>query len=86
MSHFVVKQVFSGAFEEAMSWCACALMEAGYCVLVHARLCSIERLLAHRKCGKKRDEAQLRVKHCSGFGSSSVVYFVAVGGSKVGEI
>ena len=82
----MVEQVFSGAFEEAMNWCACALMEAGYCLLVRARLCSVQRILPHRKCGKKRDEAQLRVKLCSGFGSSSVVYFVAVGGSKVGEI
>ena len=38
---FVVEQVFSGAFEEAMRWCAWALMEAGYCLLVHARLCSV---------------------------------------------
>ena len=82
MSHFVVEQVFSGAFEEAMSWCACALMEAGYCLLVHARLCSILRILPHRKCGKKRDETQLRVKHCIGFGSSSVVYFVAGAGKQ----
>ena len=38
---FVVEQVFSGAFEEAMRWCAWALMESGYCVVVHSRLCSI---------------------------------------------
>ena len=43
--HFVVEQVFSGAFEAAMRWCACALMEAGYCVLVHARVCSVQRIL-----------------------------------------
>ena len=78
----MVAQVSSGAFGEAMRWCACAVMEAGYCVLVHARLCSIQRLLAHRKCGKKRDEAQLRVKHCIGFGSSRVVYFVAGAGKQ----
>ena len=60
-----------------MSWCACALLEAGFCVLVHARLCSIQHILPHRKCGKKRDEAQLRVKHCIGFGSCSVVYWLA---------
>ena len=82
MCHFVVEQVFSGAFEEAMRWCACALMEAGYCLLVHARLFSILRILPHRKCGKKRDETQLRVKHCIGFGSSSVVYFVAGAGKQ----
>ena len=28
---FVVEQVFSSAFEEAMRWCACGVMEAGYC-------------------------------------------------------
>ena len=27
--HFVVEQVFSGGLEEAMRWCAFALMEAG---------------------------------------------------------
>ena len=81
--HSVVEQVFSCAFEEAMRWCACALMEAGYCLLVHARLCSILRILPHRKCGKKRDETQLRVKHCIGFGSSRVVYGRG-GGGKLG--
>ena len=35
LCHFVVEQVFSGAFEEAMRWCACALMASGYCLLVH---------------------------------------------------
>ena len=82
MCHFVVKQVFRGAFEEAMRWCSCALMATGHCLLVHARLCSIQHILPHRKCGKKRDEAQLRVKHCIGFGSSSVVYFVAGAGKQ----
>ena len=38
---FVVEQVFSGAFEEAMRCCACAVMQAGYCVLVRVRLCSV---------------------------------------------
>ena len=38
---FVVEQVFSGPFEEATRWCACALMETGYCLLVHVRLCRI---------------------------------------------
>ena len=41
LCHFVAEQVFSGAFEEAMRWCAWELMESGYCVLVHARLCSV---------------------------------------------
>ena len=49
LCHFVVELVFSGAFEQAMRWCACELMEAGYCVLVHARLCSVERILASRE-------------------------------------
>ena len=82
MSHFVVEQVFSGAFEEAVSWCACALMEARYCVLVYAMLCSVQRILPHRKWGKKRNEAQLHVKRCIGCGSSSVVYFVAGAGKQ----
>ena len=70
----MVEQVFSGAFEEAMRWCACALMEAGYCVVVHARLCSVQRILPHRMCAKMQDEAHIRVKHCIGYGSCSVVY------------
>ena len=48
--HFVFEQVFSGGFEEAMSWCACALMEVGYCALVHARLRSVQRILPRSKC------------------------------------
>ena len=47
---FVVEQVFSCAFEEAMRWCAWPLMEAGYCVLVHARQCSVQRILPRSKC------------------------------------
>ena len=35
----MVEQIFSGGFEEAMSWCACAVMATGYCVLVHATGC-----------------------------------------------
>ena len=45
--HFVVEQVFSGAFEEAMRWCACVVMDAdtvcwfmlgcvAFCVYCHA--------------------------------------------------
>ena len=49
--HFAVEQVLSGAFEEAMRWCACALMDPGYCWLVHVRLCSVQRILPHRGCG-----------------------------------
>ena len=26
---FLVEEVFGGAFEEAMRWCGCAVMEAG---------------------------------------------------------
>ena len=47
---FVVEQVFSVAFEEAMRWCACEVMEAGYCVVVDARLCSVPCILPHRWC------------------------------------
>ena len=57
MCHFVVEQVFSGAFEGAVRWCACALMEAGYCVLVHARPCSIQGTLPHSKCAEMQDQA-----------------------------
>ena len=48
--HFVVEQVFSGAFEEAMRWCACAVMETGYCLLVYARLCSIQLIFPRSQC------------------------------------
>ena len=50
LCHFVVEQVFSGASEQAMRWCACELMAAGCCVLVHARRCSVQRVLPNRKC------------------------------------
>ena len=36
--HFVVEQVFSGAFEEAMRWFACGVVDAGCCLLVYSRL------------------------------------------------
>ena len=36
--HYVVEQVFSGSFEEAMRWCGFRGKEVGYCLLVHARL------------------------------------------------
>ena len=45
MCHLVVEDVFRGAFEEAMRWYACALRQAGYCVLADARLCIVQRLL-----------------------------------------
>ena len=48
--HFVVEQVLSSAFEEAMRWCASMVMAAGCCVLVHARVCSVQRILPHREC------------------------------------
>ena len=51
LCHFVVEQVYSGAFEESMRWCACAVVAARYCLLVHARLCSVQRILPHRMCG-----------------------------------
>ena len=50
--HFVVKQVFSVSFEEAEQWCACPVMATGYCLLVHARLCSVQRILPHSWCGQ----------------------------------
>ena len=70
----MVAQVFSGAFEEAMRWYACAVMEAGYSLLVYARLCSMERILPRSKCGLMQDEADMRVKDCIGFGSWSAVH------------
>ena len=51
LRHFAVERVFGGPFEEAIRWCACAVMEDGCCCLVHARLCSIQRFLPHRRCG-----------------------------------
>ena len=50
MCHFVCEEVFSGAFEEAMHSFAYVVIEAGYCVLVHARLCSLRHVLARRMC------------------------------------
>ena len=74
MCHFVVEQVFSGAFEEAMRWCACAVMDAGYCLLVHARLCSVQRILPRRKCAQMHDQVHMRVKDWIGYGSWNAVH------------
>ena len=65
MCHFVVEQVFSGAFEQAMRRRACAVIARGYCVLVHAGLCSVQLILPGRKCAKMQDQVQLRVEHCT---------------------
>ena len=73
----MVDQVFSGAFEEALRWCACALMEAAYCGLDHARLCRVQQILPHRMCASMHDEEQLRVEHCIGFGSCGIAYRLA---------
>ena len=70
----MVEQVFSDALEIAMRWCGWALMEAGYCVMVHARLCSVQRILPRRECAKMQDEAHMRGKRCIGFGSWSAVH------------
>ena len=62
MCHFVVEQVFSGAFEEAMRWCACVVMDAdtvcwfmlgcvAFCVYCHAasaQKCKMRRLCVLR--------------------------------------
>ena len=75
MWHFVVEQVVSGEFEEGTSWCVCGVMEAGYCLVFHARLCNVQRMSSPtRMCAQMQDEAQRRVEHCIGFGSCSVVY------------
>ena len=49
--HLVREDLFIGAFEEAMRWCAWALTEPGYCVLVHGRLPMVQRILRCSKCG-----------------------------------
>ena len=69
MCHFVREEVFRGAFEKAMHWCAYAVIEAAYCLLVHGRLCNVRRKLLHRMCAYMQDEAHVRVKHCVGLGS-----------------
>ena len=46
----VSRYCFSGALEQARHSRACAVMEAGDCVLVHARLRSIQRILPRSKC------------------------------------
>ena len=74
MCHCVVEQVFSGAFEGAMRWCAFALMEAGYCVVVHARLCSVQRILPRSWCACMKDQARMRVNDCTRFVSWSAVH------------
>ena len=74
MCHFVVEQVFSGAFEEAMRWCACALMEAGCGWLVHGRACSVQRIWPRRECVKMQDEGHTLVKDWIGFGGWSAVH------------
>ena len=51
MCHFVVEQVLSFAFKEAMRWYAWAVVETGYFVLLHARVCSVQRILPRRECG-----------------------------------
>ena len=79
MCHLVVEQAFSGWFAQAMRWCACALMEAGYCWLVHARVSSVQGILPHRRCAKMHADAERRVEHCIGFCSSSAVHCVGVG-------
>ncbi|CDI84024.1 hypothetical protein EAH_00047500 [Eimeria acervulina] len=40
-------RVLSVAFEKAMGWCACVLGVAGYYVLVHAGVYSVQRILPH---------------------------------------
>ena len=81
MCHFVGEEVSSSAFEEAMRWCSWSLMEAGYCVLAHARLCSIQRLLPHRMCAQMQDEAHMRVNDCIGLGSCSALHCEGAGES-----
>ena len=53
----MVEQIFSAAFQEAIRRCGLGVMAAGYCVLVDARLCSVQRILPRRMCGLIQDEA-----------------------------
>ncbi|CDI83152.1 hypothetical protein, conserved, partial [Eimeria acervulina] len=41
-------KISSDAFEQAMRACACAVVEAEHCSLVHATLRSVQRTLPHR--------------------------------------
>ena len=75
----MVEQVYSGAFEQAMSPRACAVIALGYCVLVHARLCSVQCILPGSKWAKMQDQVQLRVEHCTVSGSCSSVDCVGDG-------
>ena len=43
----LITQIFSGAFEEAMRWCAWGVMDVRYCLLVHSRMRSVQRILRH---------------------------------------
>ena len=79
--HFVVEQVFGGAFEDAMRWCACALMEAGCYLLISASVCSLTRILPWRGYEKMQDEVNTPVKDFIGFGSWSAVHSVGAEGT-----
>ena len=82
----MVEQVFSGGFEEAMRWCACALMEAGYCLVVHARLCSVQRILPHRKCAKNETRRSCVLNTALDLAAAALCIEWRVRGSKVCEI
>ena len=68
-----------------MHWYACAPVAAGYCVLVHARVCSVQRILPHSWCGLMQDVAHRRVKHSNGFGNCIVVFWQAGAGKLNGR-
>ena len=50
MCHLAVEEAFSVAFEETMRWCACMVMKAGYGVLGHAWVRSVQRIMPRRRC------------------------------------
>ena len=50
LCHFVVEHVSSGGFQEAIGLFACAAVAPGYCLVVHARLCSVQCILPNRMC------------------------------------
>ena len=82
----MVEQVFSGGFEEAMRWCACALMEARYCVPVYAMLCSVHRILPHRKCAKNETRLSRVLNTALDLPAAALCIEWRVRGSKVCEI
>ena len=86
LCHFVREQVFSGVFEQAICCHECAGMTAGYCVMVHARLCSVQRLLPHRKCAKCKKRPSCVLKTPLNLAAAALCIDWRVGGGYMGLI